>query len=187
MPPPTTSRSARGVVALQAAVARVKELEDALDTAKAEVKRLEEQELPAAFTEDGIAELSLPSGQKAGRQLTVVGTFPSADKDPEKFARAMEWWCANGYADTVKVEVSAAYGTGDRDAALGIYEQLRRDNRAYVSKSESVHAMTLRAAIKQRLEQGLPTPVEDLGCNVIRRVRLASASRRSRSTSSEGE
>lgn len=187
MPAPSLSRSARGVAALREAVSRVQELEEALEIAKQEVKRLEEQELPAAFTEDGISELRLPDGQKAAKQVNVVGTFPSPDKEPEKFATAMQWWTQNGFADTVRVEVSASYGTGDREGALAIYNQLRGDNRAHVTKSESVHAMTLRAAIKQRLEAGLPTPVEDLGCTVIRRVRLTTPPRRRRSTSSEGE
>ena len=47
-----------GPEALRVAKLRLEQVQAELDNAKAEVRRLEEVELPAAFTEDGISELS---------------------------------------------------------------------------------------------------------------------------------
>lgn len=176
--PSTTSRSARGVVALQTAKLRQAQLEDELEHAKREVRRLEEVELPAAFTEDGVSELQLPDGQRAQRQVTVRGSFPDMDDDPEGHQRAVDIWAGLGYADTIRCAVIASFGPEDRATALAAYEALRGDNRAFVTKKETVHPSTLRAAVLARVRTGQPTPVEELGCVILRRVRLTTPPRR---------
>lgn len=175
---PTTSRSARGVVALQTAKLREAQLEDELEHARAEIRRLEVVELPSAFTEDGISELRLPDGQRAVRNVSVQGSFPNQETEPEAHRRAVTEWARLGYADTLRCAVTSSYGAGDREAALAAYEALRGDNRAFVTLRETVHHSTLRAAVLARIRAGEPTSVEDLGCAVIRRVRLTTPPRR---------
>jgi hypothetical protein len=157
---------------------RVQTLEEELGYAKAEVRRLEQVELPAAFTEAGVEELRIPEGAKAARNLTVQGSLPDPDEHPEEHRRALEWWAANGYGDTIRCVVASSFTVGDRDAALAVYELLRQDNRAVTSKSETVHPMTLKAIVRNRIGRGEPTPLELLGCTVIRRVKLTTPPRR---------
>lgn len=176
--PSTTSRSARGVLALQQAKLRQAQLEEELDNAKREVRRLEEVELPTAFTEDGISELSLPDGQRARRQVSVQGSFPDPETNPERHRHAVDEWTRMGNADTIRSAVVASYNTEHRDAALEAYNVLRGDNRAFVTIKETVHPSTLRAAILARITAGEPTPVEELGCTILRRVRLTTPPRR---------
>lgn len=178
MPLPTTSRSARGVVALTTAKLRQAQLEDELENAKREIKRLEEVELPQAFTEDGISELELPNGQRARRQVSVQGSFPDQESEPEVHRTAVERWVELGYADTIRSAVIASYPTEHRETAQAAYNALRGDNRAFVTIKETVHPSTLRAAVLSRIRAGEPTPVEELGCVVLRRVRLTTPPRR---------
>lgn len=175
---PTTSRSARGVVALQTAKLRQAQLEDELDNAKREVRRLEEVELPAAFTEDGVSELELPDGQRARRAVTVQGSFPDPETNPDGHRRAIEAWTGLGYQDTIRCAIVASYATEHREAAREAYDALRGDNRVFVTMRETVHPSTLRAAVLARVRAGEPTPVEELGCVVLRRVRLTTPPRR---------
>lgn len=175
---PSASRSARGVEALRVAKLRVQQVEEELENAKREVRRLEEVELPAAFTEDGISELSLPGGQRAARQVSVQGSFPDQETDPERHRRAVQLWTELGYQDTLRCAVVASYSTEAREAAQAAYNALRGDNRAFVTMRETVHPSTLRAAILARIREGQPTPLEELGCVVIRRVRLTTPPRR---------
>lgn len=174
---PSMSRSARGIESLVTATRRVEQLEEELERARAEVRRLEEVELPQAFTEDGVSALTSIDGQRAERHLSVQGSFPSPTAErPDavaRFTRARDWMIENGYEDNIRAVVTANYGTGDRARALAEYERLRGDNRAAVAITETVHHSTLRGLVRQRVENGLPTPVEDLGCTIIRRVRLA--------------
>lgn len=175
---PSMSRSARGVEALRIAKLRLQQVEEELENAKREIKRLEEIELPAAFTEDGISELQLPGGQRARRQVSVQGSFPDQETDPQRHARAVALWAELGYQDTLRCAVVASYSTQEREAAQAAYEALRGDNRAFVTMRETVHPSTLRAAILARIRAGEPTPVEELGCVVLRRVRLTTPPRR---------
>lgn len=163
-------------MALQAATLRVRALEEELAEAKREQQRLETVELPAAFTEDGISELRLPDGQKAARSVSVQGSFPDADHEDHEFA--LTWATENGLQDTIRCVVAANYSAGDREAALAEYERLRGDNRAFVTKGETVHPMTWKAVLLQRVKDGEPTPLERLGCVVLRRVKLTTPPRR---------
>lgn len=178
---PVMSRSARGVAALTAAVLRVEELEAQLEAAKAEVKRLEEVELPAAFTEDGVSEIAIPGCPKAKRDVSVRGSFPSPFADtPNAFAKyeaARDWVIANQHEDSLKAVVTAEYDAGDRAAALASYERLRGDNRAHIKMVETVHSSTLRAIVRDRVNRALPVDPEALGCTVIRKVKLATKPR----------
>ena len=179
--PSSTSRSARGVEALIQARLRLDQLLAEVENQEREIKRLEETELPQAFTEDGISELRLPNnGPRATRQVSVVGSFPLAEADPERHRRAVQVWTELGFADTIRTALAASYGPQDRTHALQVYETLRGDNQAGVTIRETVHASTLRAGILARIRRGEPTPVEDLGCTIIRRVRLTTPPRPTR-------
>ncbi len=177
---PTLSRSARGVEALRIASLRVADLEAQLELANREVKRLEEVELPAAFTEDGISELQLPDGQRAKREVMIQGSLPSEDEHPVERENALTWLAENGYPDVIRCVVAADFGQDNRQAALELYERMRSSNIAHITKKESVHASTLKALIRQRLIHAnppLPTPIEELGCTIIRRIRLTTPPR----------
>ena len=178
----TRSRSARGVAALAEARLRLQQVEAELESAKAEVRRLEEIELPAAFTEDGVSEVTLPGGLRAVRQVSVQGSFPNQDDDPERHTRAVTLWTELGYGETIRSAITASYGPEERDAATRTYEILRSSNTAQVTMRETVHPSTLRAAILSRIRNSDPTPVEELGCVVIRRVRLTTPPRQRAAT-----
>lgn len=132
-------------------------------------RNLEEQVLPDLFLEAGIATLSLPNGTKAKLSGVAVGSLP---KDPALREQALAWLVENGYGDLVKAEVSASWGTGERDAALAAYNTLRGDNSAKVAYDETIHSATLGKLVKDRLAEGQPTPTETLGVSIIQKVRL---------------
>lgn len=179
MPDPTTSRSARGIVALNTAKLRVAELEHQMEMALGEVKRLEEVELPAAFTEDGVSELIILGGVGAKRSVDIVGNLPSEVEHPVEREHALTWLAENGYQDIIRCVVAADFGQENREAALAVYDTLRGNNLAAVTKKETVHHSTLRALIRQRMSANPPldTPLEELGCAIVRRVKLTTPPR----------
>lgn len=167
---PTISRSARGVAALVAATLRLKELEAAVADAKAEISTLENIELPAAFTEDGISELRLPDGGPAAkRDMSVQGSLPS---DEPRHAAGLEWAVANGYEGVIRSVVQANFGMEHRQAALDYYNAMRLDNRASTTLNETIHHSTLKALALERARTGLPVDWDNLGLVLIRRVKL---------------
>jgi len=166
---PVVSRSARGVAALVAATLKVQELERDLADAKAEVGRLERDELPAAFIEDGISELRLPDGPAARRDLSVQGSLPT---DEPRHAAGLEWAVANGYEGVIRSVVSANFGMEHRAAALDYYNAMRLDNRASTTLNETIHHSTLKAIAAERARNGQPVDWDNLGLTLIRRVKL---------------
>ncbi len=179
---PQVSRSVRGMVALRTAVLHVMDLEARLERANAEVKRLQEVELPTAFTEDGVSELRLPDGLKAKRVTDIQGSLPSAALHPVERENAILWLAENGYVDLIRTTVAADFDRGNNPAAVELFNQLRQLNNAHVTKKEDVHHSTLRAMIRQRIEANQETPIEELGCTIIRRVKLTTPPRVSAAT-----
>jgi hypothetical protein len=148
----------------------MRQLESELTEAQAEVLRLERDELPSAFTEDGISELRLPDGGPgAKRDLAVRGSLPA---DEPQHAAGLEWAIANGYEGSIRSIVTANFGMLHRAAALEYYNVMRGDNRAVVSLTETIHHSTLQAIALERARTGQPVDWENLGLTLIRHVRL---------------
>jgi hypothetical protein len=160
---------AKGVAALVAADADVVAAEEALSSAKAARRELQEQVLPALFAAEGVSAVDVANGARAMLSTVATGSMP---KDPAVREAAMTWLIEEGYADLVKTEVVAAWGKGHRDDAVAVYQRLRGDNTASVSMDESVHSGTLGKLVKDRLADGLPTPTELLGITVMPVVKL---------------
>lgn len=147
----------------------MQELERQLALAKAEVNRLEITELPAAFTEDGLSELRLPSGPGARRDMTVRGSLPAEEP---RHGRGLIWLTETGYEENIRSMVTANYGREQRERAQQLYETLRGDNTAFTTLTETIHHSTLRAIGLERARAGQPVDWENLGLTLIRRVTL---------------
>ena len=160
---------AKGVAALVAADADVVAAEEALSSAKATRRELQEQVLPALFAAEGVSAVDITGGARALLSTVAQGSLP---KDPAIRVQAMTWLIEEGYADLVKTEVVAAWGKGHRDEAVNLYNRIRGDNMASVSMDESVHSGMLGKLVKDRLADGLPTPTELLGITVMPVVKL---------------
>ena len=65
-----------------------------------------------------------------------------------------------------------SYPAGDEDKARALQEYLRGDNSANVTVMENIHHSTLQAIGRSRAQEGLATPFEDLGLNIVRKVEL---------------
>ena len=160
---------AKGVAALVAADADVVAAEEALSSAKAARRELQEQVLPALFAAEGVSAVDITGGARALLSTVAQGSLP---KDPAIRTQAMTWLIEEGYADLVKTEVSASWGNGHRDEAVNLYNRIRGDNTASVLMDESVHSATLGKLVKDRLADGLSTPIELLGITVMPVVKL---------------
>lgn len=168
MPDPRTL--AEGVAALWAATQAVVAAEANLSLAKAEKERLETQVLPEIFRRERVKDFTHENGAKAKIGTKVVGSLPKADLFPEAREDALAWVVANGYEDTIKVEVKAKWGRGERDRAMLAYEGLRGDNSATVDLKEDIHPATYASMIHAHIKDGKPADLTMLGVELIQRV-----------------
>jgi len=177
------NRITRAAARLRAAKAHEAALKEGLKLVEAQIADLEQRELPAAFTEFGVgASLALEDGAVLSRKLEVTGSLPK--EDAERRARGLQWARENDFSNTIRCVVAASFAAGDEDKARALYERLRGDNAATVIMTENIHHSTLQAIGRDRAQRGLPTPFEDLGLNIVRKVTV-SEPRRSRTEESQ--
>lgn len=161
-------RLARDLVRLDS---RVEDLEQMLEEAKRERKRLAEVDLPAAFDNAHTDRMGVPEWDvDVVMKPWVHANLP---KDPGERQAAIKWLDDNGHADILRVFVTVEFQKGDFERARQLEDYIRKwakDNRVNVApmSEETVPWNTLTAFIKGLLEKGEVVPLETLGAAIGR-------------------
>lgn len=157
----TVSELARAIAAKEAQVA---DLDRQLKDAKKELLKLTDEDLPASMAEMGLASFTLDDGS----QIDVKPTYGASilvDNRP----KAYEWLRDNGYDDIIKNNVSVSFGRGEDDLANAFKAVAEKEG--YVPQQDtSIHAGTLKAFVRERIEAGDEFPMELFGAYVGQRA-----------------
>ena len=157
----TVSELARAIAAKEAQVA---DLDRQLKDAKKELLKLTDEDLPASMAEMGLASFTLDDGS----QIDVKPTYGASilvDNRP----KAYEWLRDNGYDDIIKNNVSVSFGRGEDDLANSFKAVAEKEG--YVPQQDtSIHAGTLKAFVRERIEAGDEFPMELFGAYVGQRA-----------------
>jgi hypothetical protein len=143
--------------------------EAALSSLKKQYLKLTDEELPAVLEELGIAEMKLDDGSKI-KLTQIYGASIPVDRREEAFA----WLRENGYDDIIKNTVACSFGRGEDDKAAKFTDSIRRMGLAPDTKTE-VHAMTLKAFVRERVETGDELPMDLFGAFVGQRAVIKNA------------
>lgn len=143
-------------------LASVAESAAALKLAYAEKERLEAEAKANALTIAKIETIDLPAAMKAlgvtawtltgGESITLKEEI-HADISGPKEAAAFEWLRATDNASIIKRAVTVSFGKGEDETASALVAQLKEalpDNE--LVDKEAVHAGTLKAFVKERIE-----------------------------------
>lgn len=143
---------------------KVEDLEAQLATAKADVRRVEQEDLPDLMQELGLETFRLTSGE-------TIEVKPEVDCgiSEERRAKAHDWLNANGFGGLIKTEVVAKFGKGERDAAVACAEQIGGE------MIERVHPSTLKSFVKEQMAAGKPVPFDLFGVFPYNKVKISSA------------
>lgn len=138
----------------------VTRLEDELSEAKRVLRQIEREDLPMLMAELGISELKLEDGSVVSVKEDCECSITERTREP-----ALRWLAENGFGGLIKVQVVAAFGRGERDEALKVFEKLAADaeeaeGTADVSLKEDVHASTLKAFVREQISEGKPLPLD---------------------------
>lgn len=162
----TVSELARAIAAKEAQVA---DLDRQLKDAKKELLKLTDEDLPASMAEMGLASFTLDDGS----QIDVKPTYGASilvDNRP----KAYEWLRDNGYDDIIKNNVSVSFGRGEDDLANAFKAVAEKEG--YVPQQDtSIHAGTLKAFVRERIEAGDEFPMELFGAYVGQRAFIKKA------------
>ncbi len=142
----------------------VKSLEQQLKDEKKSLLKLTDEDMPAMLAEIGISSFSLDDGSQVEVKQTY-GASILVDNRP----KAYEWLRDNGYDDIIKNTVLCQFGRGEDDLASSFAAFAQQQGYVPEQKTE-IHPQTLRAFVKERVEEGDAFPMELFGAWVGQRA-----------------
>jgi len=145
----------------------VNNLEDQLKAAKRELLKLTDEDLPAMLQELGLNSFELEDGSK----VTVRPTYGAHIK-AENRETAYGWLRANGFDDIIKNTVSCNFGRGEDQEAAEFIDYAQGLGYAAEQKTE-VHPSTLKAWVKERVQNGETFPMELFGAFIGQRANIS--------------
>lgn len=141
-------------------------IEESLKAKKAELEEIETKRLPDAMAAVGLKEFVLTDGSK----ITVKPEYHASIPKTRKM-EAYEYLREHEFGALIKNELSIEFGKGADDDATAAYERLKVEFPDIpVQLSESVHAQTLKALVKEQFESGDPLPEDLFGVHIITRA-----------------
>jgi hypothetical protein len=143
------------------------ELERTLKERQKALWYLQTEILPEKMDEIGMKCFTLQDGRKVEVLDAVKASIPKA-----KRLAAHQWLRENGHGSLIKNVVKATFGKGEDKMA----QKLRVDLEAagyLTDQDESVHASTLKAFVREQLEQGAELPADLLGIFEYRTTKVS--------------
>jgi len=144
--------------------AHIEDLERQLKDEKKALLKMTDEELPTMLAELGLSSMTLDDGS----DVTVKQTYGASIRVDDKSA-AFEWLRNHGYDDIIKNQVLCVFGRGEDDQASAFQAFASQQGYAAEQKTE-IHPQTLRAFIKERVENGDDFPMELFGAWVGQRA-----------------
>jgi len=144
--------------------AEVNELEQKLKNEKRALMKLTDEDLPTMLAEIGLTSMKLDDGSEVSIK-PQYGANILVDNRPA----AYEWLRENGYDDIIKNTVACTFGRGEDDKASA-FKSFAEKEGFFAEQNTGIHHTTLRAFVKERVENGDDFPMELFGAYVGQRA-----------------
>ena len=142
-------------------VLELKDLEDEIANAEESLKKLKEKakvvssiEIPAMMDDMLITKLKLKDGESVEIKKVYGASIP---KDQQE--AAFSWLRNNGLGDVIKNDITVTFGRGEDNKAAA-YADLAKGQGFEPVQKIGVNPMTLKALVRERLENGQDVPEE---------------------------
>lgn len=137
------------------------ELEDKLRDVKEQIRHATEEVIPNYMRELGISELKLKNGAKVKVEDKVFASIPKDVKTD-----ALRWLDDNGFSSLIRHEIKCNFRRGEDERAKRLAEILHEAGYEF-KDVEDVHYQTLKAFVKEQLEQGNMLPEDLFSVHVV--------------------
>ena len=148
-------------------VRKLRHIDEAIDKTEQGLKGLKQERqklttelIPGVMDEMGVDRLDV-DGVTVTRKLIV-----SASISDEKREQAFGWLRDNGRDDIIKNDVVVSFGRGEDNAAKNAVGILREQGFDPDVKTH-IHPVTLKAFVKERVEDGKPIDLDLFGAYVV--------------------
>ena len=131
---------------------QVKTDEELLKDKKKELERLSGEVIPTLLSEMGISSLKLADGSAVD-----VKPYYAANISLKNREEAYNWLRSNGLGDIIKNEITVSFGR-DEDNKATTYVNLAKGQGYQPTQKLKVEPMTLKALVRERIENGKDMP-----------------------------
>ena len=132
----------------------IEKQEDALKQKKKNFEHLSAEVIPTMMAEMGLSHLKLMDGSSVDVKPNYSASITIANKDA-----AFQWLRDNNLGDIIKNEISVSFGRNEDNKAAD-YASLASERGYQPTQKLKVEPMTLKALVRERLENGKEMPTE---------------------------
>lgn len=145
---------------------QIQQAEAFLKERKAALLKMTDEDLPAVLEEIGVQSFTLDDGSKVEVKPLYGASIPAARKE-----EAFDWLRENGFDDIIKNDVICSFGRGEDDKAVE-FARAARERGLSPEQKQGVHAQTLKAWVRERVESGDSFPMDLFGAFVGQRATI---------------
>ena len=128
--------------------------EEALKQKKKDFEHLSAEVIPTMMAEMGLSHLKLMDGSSVDVKPNYSASITIANKDA-----AFQWLRDNNLGDIIKNEISVSFGRNEDNKAAD-YASLASERGYQPTQKLKVEPMTLKALVRERIENGKELPTE---------------------------
>jgi len=148
---------------------KVERLDRELKDEKQALLKLTDEDLPSTMADLGLSKFSLDDGSTVEVKPTYGASILVKDRPA-----AYDWLRDNGFDDIIKNVISCQFGRGEDDQASAFHAFASQQGYP-ADQNESIHASTLKAFVKERIETGEDFPHTLFGAYVGQRAIIRGA------------
>ncbi len=152
-----TTRLSRLIRQSQQTDDEIKQTEQYLKDLKAKKRTIDEEDIPSLMEELGVESLTVDGNKVALRQF-VHARIPDEKRD-----EAYTWLRSIGEGDIIKNDVTISFKSGEDNMATAVVEDLRGQYGLEPAQKTHIHAQTLKAWAKGRIESGKEIDFDTFG------------------------
>ena len=154
------------VKVLKALEDQVKTDEELLKDKKKELERISGEVIPTLLSEMGLSSLKLADGSAVD-----VKPYYAANISGKNREAAYSWLRSNGLGDIIKNEITVSFGRNEDNKAAE-YANLAKGQGYQPTQKLKVEPMTLKALVRERIENGKDMPMDIFNVFVGNRTKL---------------
>ena len=145
---------------------QVKTDEELLKDKRKELERISGEVIPTLLSEMGISSLKLADGSAVD-----VKPYYAANISLKNREAAYNWLRSNGLGDIIKNEITVSFGR-DEDNKAAQYANLAKGQGYQPTQKLKVEPMTLKALVRERIENGKEMPTDIFNVFVGNRTKI---------------
>jgi hypothetical protein len=140
---------------------QIDEAEEHLKALKQDKQRISFEQIPMLMDEMGIERVDVDGA------TVQLKPFVSASIPADRKQDAFNWLREHGLDDIIKNDIIVSFGRGQDNAAGDVMYDLEQKG-FHPEQKTHIHAMTLKAFVRERVEKGLPIDLDMFGAYVAR-------------------